>query len=1343
MAFDDKTRNRLQNFVSEARTLLTEEFTRQLQNDYGLDPTTGEISDIESLTFLDDTRRQTAHLLRDILDHYQASSPFSEIRELLERIVREQAFTVLNRVCALRMAEARDILIESISNGYNSKGFQLYARVAGTALGETGDAYRNYLFSIFDEFAIDLSVLFDRYSPMGRLFPRESVLLNILNKINKPEILPLWAEDETIGWIYQYFNSLEERRQMRAESQAPRNSRELAVRNQFFTPRYVVEFLTDNTLGRIWYEMTQGKTLLKDSCRYLVRRPDENFLTKNEEVPEPDKNTGNFNQEELIKHPVYIPFRKLKDPREIRMLDPACGSMHFGLYAFDLLEQIYDESWDMEEKHDIGAFERNGEFKPLRETYDNKESLIRDVPRLIIENNLHGVDIDPRAVQIAGLSLWLRAQRTWKELDVKIADRPQIRKSNIVCAEPMPGEKDLLREFTKNIKPRILGQLLEIIFEKMEFAGEAGSLLKIDEEIEEAVEKAREGFNKEILYRKQKSQSLFPELENPKQTSLFDFTDLPDKTSFWRTAENKILLSLQDYAESFQTEGTSIRRLFAEDAAKGFAFIDLCKKRFDIVLMNPPYGTGTETTKSLLSDNYPSSWIEVYICFCERAMDLCPNGLIGALTSRTWMYLQKFMKFRKRVINENLLSIIADLGGGILDAATVEIAAWTFHPTIQKAEGAIFFKLWKENSQDESLIEAINNIYAGNSGPISFIRLLKDFSDKSNCSITYDIIASQVSMVIAGEEIYKAKPGLGTRDDFRFARLRWEVPSLGLASGNWASAIYGSQETKFYADHNMLINWANNGQELRVFIAAKYGSASRSIINEDVYYKHGLTYQYTGKTFRVQVLPKNSIITMAGQGLYPIHSSWIFAILSLLNSSQATMALKKINPGRFFQASYVNSLKVNNNWLEDIAKLEKVGKTLFEAQREINSHNETSTFFCLGKLSDINQNWEEKTKSLQMAVDRGMIEIDKLSEKLFSLNQENYLVKHLNLKNDSLPDNHLDLGIILGIAFGRWDIRYTTAERQIPEFPDPFDPIPVCPPGMLQNPSGLPAETNDIKSTYPIKVEWTGILVSDEGDIKDIIFQLRKVIEVIWKDKADILEQEFCKSAGVTSLQNYVCKPTKFFAEHFKIYSMNRRQAPIYWPLSSASGSYTIWLYYHRLNSQTLYTCINDFVEPKLKQVSEETDKLRIKTNRSRKDELELEKWSALELELKDFSEELLRFAKFWRPNLNDGVIITAAPLWKLFHYKPWQKILKQTWEKMKKGQFDWARLAYSIWPHRVIRASHKNQSYAIAHNLEAELWEETKIGENRQGNSKYKWMPKKITESEMQQLIEQKINEL
>ena len=187
---------------------------------------------------------------------------------------------MLNRLAALRMMEARGLLLESIANGYQSKGFQLYDRIAGHALGETGDAYRCYLFSLFDEFALDLKVLFDRYAPQGMLFPRESVFLELLDLLNVGDMDALWGEDETIGWIYQYFNSPEERKKMRDEEKSgPRNSRELAVRNQFFTPRYVVEFLVDNLLGRMWFNATRGYTSLADRCQYLLIKPEERLAS--------------------------------------------------------------------------------------------------------------------------------------------------------------------------------------------------------------------------------------------------------------------------------------------------------------------------------------------------------------------------------------------------------------------------------------------------------------------------------------------------------------------------------------------------------------------------------------------------------------------------------------------------------------------------------------------------------------------------------------------------------------------------------------------------------------------------------------------------------------------------------------------------------------------------------------------------------------------------------------------------------------------------------------------------------------------------------------------------------
>lgn len=135
MAFDQTTRNRLQRFVNDARRVLEEEFTRQLQNDYGLDPSAGSVAELASLRHINDAQRETARILRDTLAHYTASGDMN-VMQGLDRIVREQAFTVLNRLAALRMAEARGLLVESVGNGFQAKGFQLYARLAGTGLGK-------------------------------------------------------------------------------------------------------------------------------------------------------------------------------------------------------------------------------------------------------------------------------------------------------------------------------------------------------------------------------------------------------------------------------------------------------------------------------------------------------------------------------------------------------------------------------------------------------------------------------------------------------------------------------------------------------------------------------------------------------------------------------------------------------------------------------------------------------------------------------------------------------------------------------------------------------------------------------------------------------------------------------------------------------------------------------------------------------------------------------------------------------------------------------------------------------------------------------------------------------
>ena len=422
--------------------------------------------------------------------------------------------------------------------------------------------------------------------------------------------------------------------------------------------------------------MRHGETALRDQCHYLVRRSTEIFLKAGEVAPESSGGTEG-SQEELLREPVHIPHRVLKDPREIRLLDPACGSMHFGLYAFDLLTVIYDEAWEIAHGADETAKSTVifAPFVTFAANFSNKPAFLLQVPRLIIEHNIHGIDIDPRAAQIAGLSLWLRAQRVWHEAGVKPADRPQITRSNIVCAEPMPGEKKLLREFVEQqfeITERpAFAFLLEKIFDHMTLAGEAGSLLRIEEEIRSAIAEAS------VLARTHpvpRQAPLFPDVEKPDPLQL-ELQGLVAE-HFWREAEQRIYDALEAYAEQTENGGGFQRRLFADDAAQGFAFIDLCRKRYDVLVMNPPFGSPTESLEH--KEQYPYSGRDIYAMFIERMAAMrAPGGRVGAILPRTGLFIGTMVDLRVECyLNSTPLEVLLDLGKDVLDGATIRTACY-------------------------------------------------------------------------------------------------------------------------------------------------------------------------------------------------------------------------------------------------------------------------------------------------------------------------------------------------------------------------------------------------------------------------------------------------------------------------------------------------------------------------------------------------------------------------------------------------------------------------------------------------------------------------------------------
>ena len=217
----------------------------------------------------------------------------------------------------------------------------------------------------------------------------------------------------------------------------------------------------------------------------------------------------------------------------------------------------------------------------------------------------------------------------------------------------------------------------------MELAGEAGSLLKIEEEIRGAVENARDAW---VKLKSRPAELLTTAELNAvrKQAELDTAPDLGSLTAdFWTTAENRLLTALREFAEQAENGGGFQRRLFAEDAARGFAFIDVCRKRYDVALMNPPFGESTVATREYFSVAYPMTKSDLYAAFVEHWLSqLVPNGRIGAITSRLGFFLVSFFEWRTEVLlRRGRPVLLADLGYGVLDNATVETAAYVVEAT--------------------------------------------------------------------------------------------------------------------------------------------------------------------------------------------------------------------------------------------------------------------------------------------------------------------------------------------------------------------------------------------------------------------------------------------------------------------------------------------------------------------------------------------------------------------------------------------------------------------------------------------------------------------------------------
>ncbi len=635
-------RTALHDFALAARRFLLDEVTALLEGEYGLH-TDGTLEPEDHLPHLadDPEARETYRRLRAYLDAEadRGRTP----AEAVAALVKEAAFTWLNRLVAFKMMETRGLLRETVGRGLDSAGFKYFLAEDDAAYalynrGQRDAAYRRFLLHQSAQVARDLKVLFDPDSLPSRLLSRPRALRELLARLNAPDLAEGWQAEETIGWVYQYFNEPELQAAYGALKQKAKFGREhIAAVTQLFTPHWIVRYLVHNTLGRLWLQM-HPDSRLQERLDYFVP------------PVEP------------------LPPQTVKPVREITLLDPACGTMHFGLVAFDLFYAMYREE-----------LERAGEPGwPEQPSVAQEE----DIPAAILEHNLHGVDIDLRAVQLAALALYLKAK----------AYNPQaeIRQTNLAVAGVRPLDGPRLQAFLARFdqdRP-LLERVLTALWQRLEDAEWLGSLLRVERTLRDLIAGERRRFL-----------PLFAGLDD-------EYEREAAEEEYWVLLEARVLQALDEFVRQTAADDPT-QTFFAAEAVRGLRLAHLLLNRYDVVVTNPPYMSRRNMSRELadlLAEEYPEGRGDLYAAFILRCLELADEqGYVGMLTMQSYMFISSYEKLRQTLAEQAVVETMAHLGPALFETGnpgTLQTTAFVLrresHTPAREAHWGVYFRLVHE-----------------------------------------------------------------------------------------------------------------------------------------------------------------------------------------------------------------------------------------------------------------------------------------------------------------------------------------------------------------------------------------------------------------------------------------------------------------------------------------------------------------------------------------------------------------------------------------------------------------------------------------------------------------------
>lgn len=655
-----------------------------------------------------------------------------------------------------------------------------------------------------------------------------------------------------------------------------------------------------------------------------------------------------------------------------------------------------------------------------------------------------------------------------------------------------------------------------------------------------------------------------------------------------------------------------------------------------------------------------------------------------------------------------------------------------------------------------ALARAVNELCAGGDGAgVVFERDAAVFSSVPGSPFAYWAPASCLRIFRTNEPLNRAGRSVVSTNplnaDFRFARVWWE-PNRSTLGAAWRPWAKGGAYSPHYYDVDTVIAWSEDRQSYTGFLGTENRPLERPA-SVQLFFRPGLTWPRRTNGLSFRVMSAGCIFADKGPAVFVEGDApeQLLALSAILNSSPfgylVGVQLARTELAQSFEVGLIQQTPIPKLSDSDRTLLAKLARRAWSLKRSLDTTNETSHAFLLPP------GLNEKVTGLdRCAVERELAailsEIDDHAFRLYGIGLEDRAVIEAWSKraasastsieaeaeddgDDGEEDTSTEFGWeaapiyswLVGVAFGRFDPRLATelvdaykttsgppytllrGRRAVPSEPEPFDPLPTRSPGMWPE--------DDVPVVVP-----PDIMVDDSGHDDDLRTRVASAAA-----QAGIPEPE--------DLRRWLAK--EFFPLHIKMYSKSRRKAPIYWQLATPSASYSVWLYIHAFSKDTLFRVQNDYVAPKLAHEERRLESLRgeLRDGATASQRKQLAEQEAFVEELRAFLDEVKRVAPLWNPNLDDGVIINFAPLWRLVpQNKSWQKELKSTWDALCAGKYDWAHLAMHLWPERVVPKCANDRSLAIAHGLEDVFWVEGSDG---------KWTARKTPTRSIDELVRER----